>query len=506
MAVKNSTILANAWLTGTSDYQQRVPSPTVATQKQTMEAIFDPLNGSRIYNEFVDTLFTRIGLTYAHQASWRNPLAAFKRQKLEYGSSVQELAVKWIRAHTYRDDAQDLLKVHRPEVEQAIHQISRFDQYPLSVNKTELKRSFVDDYGLNQTVAAIMDSALNSEQYDEYLQMKELIAWYENTFPRGFFKIHGDLPDDETSAKAFLKSLRTMVSKLAFPSTLYNAGVVPDLPVFARPEELVLLITPEAAASVDVDTLAALFHLEKAEAQVRQIIVDEFPIPGAYAMLTTEDWFQVYDETYENGSFYNPQTLTTNYYLTVMQVISCSPFVPAIVWTTAEGTETGTITETTDNTLEAGVYTRNQFGAFAPLEAGTKVTKAMITGKRDDGFPNEIDGVYIFAELNGSLSDGTIDDAQTIQGVTVRPDAYVPTAYAYTGTGAPTANSRTYVDRLGRVHLQAGAYKGNGDMELAITLMPTYTNPSGETPSPTATTVTIAIAGADEGGDDDDDG
>lgn len=499
MAVKNSTILAKAWLEGTGDYQQRVPSPTVATQKQTMEAIFSPFNGP-IYNQFIDTLFTRIGLVYARQQSWRNPLAAFKRGTLAYGGSVQELATAWIRAHTYRDDAQSLLKVHRPEVEQAIHQLNRFDQYPLSVNKVELRQAFTDEYGLNSLVSSIMDVAINSEQYDEYLQMKELIAWYEHTW--GFFKIHGDMPEDDTSAKAFLKSLRTMVAKLAFPSTLYNAGIVPDIPVFARPDELVLLISPEASASVDVDTLAALFNLEKAEAQVRQIIVDEFPIPGAYAMLTTEDWFQVYDQTYENGSFYNPQTLTTNYYLTVMQVISCSPFVPAIVWTTEAGTETGTITLTTSNTVNAVQAIRSGCsGCFEAMPEGTKLTKAMVTGKNGDGTPAAIDGVYLFGELQGSLSDGTITGAQEIDGVTVRPDAYVVRDMTFSGSGAPVRNSRTYIDRLGRLHLQAGAYKGNEDLTLTVTIEPTYNNPSGDTPTPVATTVTFTIAAAG-GGDD----
>jgi len=498
MAVKNSTILAKAWLEGTGDYQQRVPSPTVATQKQTMEAIFSPFNGP-IYNQFIDTLFTRIGLVYARQQAWRNPLAAFKRGTLEYGGSVQELATAWIRAHTYKDDAQTLLKVHRPEVEQAIHQLNRFDQYPLSVNKIELKTAFTDEYGLNSLISSIMDVAINSEQYDEYLQMKELIAWYENTW--GFFKINGAMPEDDTSAKAFLKSLRTMVAKLAFPSTLYNAGIVPDIPVFARPDELVLLISPEASASVDVDTLAALFNLEKAEAQVRQIIVDEFPIPGAYAMLTTEDWFQVYDQTYENGSFYNPETLTTNYYLTVMQVISCSPFVPAIVWTTEAGTETGTITLTTSNTVNAVQAIRSGCsGCFEAMPAGTKLTKAMVTGKNGDGTPAAVNGVYLFGELQGSLSDGTITGAQEIDGVTVRPDAYVVRDMTFAGSGAPVRNSRTYIDRLGRLHLQAGAYKGNEDLTLTVTIEPTYNNPSGDTPAPVATTVTFTIAAA--GGDE----
>jgi hypothetical protein len=498
---KNSTILNSVWLSGTSDYQQRVPSPTVATQAQQAAAIFSPAIGGGAYNYFVDTLINRIGLTYARSQSWRNPLAGFKRGTLQFGDKVQEIQAKWVRAHSYEDDKQTLLKVHRPEVEAVYHQVDRFDQYPMTVNKIELRQAFTSEYGLNELVASIMDAVINSANYDEYLQMINLLSFYDQNW--GFFKIQLPEPDDDTTAKNFLKSLKAMVGRLAFPSSLYNAQVISDIPVFANPEELILLVTPEAAASVDVDALATLFHLEPANAQVRRVIVDEFPIPGAYAMLTTTDWFQVYDQVYENGSFYNPETLNTNYYLTIMQVISCSPFVPAIVWTTEAGTTTKTITQTTDGTMTAATYLRDQLGNLSSMPAGTEITKSMITGKHADGTYSDVDGVYILAQLGGSLSDGTISDAQTIDGISVRPDAYKVTSMAYSGTGAPAVNSRTYLDRNGRLHLQAGAYKSTNGLTLTITLEPVYVNPDGSTPAVTPTTVTLSIAAE---GDDEDGG
>ena len=66
MAQNNNTILTKSWLQGSNDYQQRMPAPDQATMKQTMDAIFAPMNG-RIYNEFVDILVNRIGDTLVHQ-------------------------------------------------------------------------------------------------------------------------------------------------------------------------------------------------------------------------------------------------------------------------------------------------------------------------------------------------------------------------------------------------------------------------------------------------------
>lgn len=500
MAQSNASILSHLWTEGTNDYQQRVPRPDVATQAQTAAAIFDPAN-NQVYNQFVDGLVNRIGMTYARQQSWRNPLAVFKRGPLPFGSSVQELQAAWVAAHAYSDEAQTLLKVHRPEVRAVYHELNREDSYKLTVNRVELRRAFVDEYGLNNTIAAIMESPLNSERYDEYRQMLQLISYYDNAW--GFFKIHADEPDDDASAKSFLKSLKAMVERLAFPSALYNAQILGNdddaaFPVFARPEELVLLVTPEASASIDVDALATLFHLEPADARVRKVIVDEFPIPGAFAMLTTEDWFQVYDIEYSNGSFYNPETLNTSYFLTVMQVISCSPFVPAIIWTTEAGTQTGTITQTvTTNRVDTGIFTAD---ALTGAKALVGTNSATVAGEDVLAGRVFVRGI----QLAGSLSDGTVTGAERIGAISVRPDAAVLTVTgAVAGEGTVVAtNSRTRVDRLGKLHLQADLRRAlaSGNVVVTLSAMPTYVNPSGSTPTPQATTVTVTISQLTGGG------
>lgn len=113
MATENATILANVWLNGTNDFQQRIPDPTQQGIDATMNALFEPMNKA-YYNQFVDSLIMRIGYTYVNQQSFSNPLKVFKKNKLMYGNSVQEMVPKWIRAHSYVDDAEDVFKMARP--------------------------------------------------------------------------------------------------------------------------------------------------------------------------------------------------------------------------------------------------------------------------------------------------------------------------------------------------------------------------------------------------------
>lgn len=453
MAVNNSTILAKAWLAGTNDFQQRVPDPTIAGVKATMDALFQPMN-SMLFNQFMDILINRIGFTYVRQQAYKNPLAVFKGTKLTYGSTIQEIAPKWIRAHSYDDENETLLKLHRPEAEVWYHSQNRRDQYPISVNVDELRTAFTDETGLNKLVASIMTTPQNSDEYDEYSIMKQLIGEYEARW--GFYKHHlSAAPTDDQTGKELLTALQTYGGRLQFPSALYSGT---EIPVFAKPDELVLLVTPETQASLNVNTLAALFNVDLANVKYRTVIVDEFPIKGAVALLTTEDFFVCSDTLYNTTSFWNPQTLTTNYYLNHWGVYSVSPFVPAILFTTEDAaTVTPTITQTVSGiTLEAE-------------------KDAMAAGESQQ----------LTVKLTGTISPETPD-------IFVAPNAATYEVVAKDAEGEPVAlNSRTRVDQYGVLHVQKTGLKA-GDV-LTVTATSAYQNPSGKTIGYT-TTKDITIA------------
>lgn len=446
MAVNNSTILAKAWLAGTNDFQQRIPDPTVSGIKATMDALFQPMNG-QFFNQFMDILINRIGFTYVRQQAYKNPLAVFKGPKLTYGSTIQEIAPKWIKAHSYDDQNETLLKLHRPEAQVWYHSQNRRDQYPISVNVDELRTAFTDETGLNKLVASIMTTPQNADEYDEYRIMLQLIAEYETRW--GFYKHHlASMPTDETSGKELLTALQTYGGKLQFPSSLYSGT---EIPVFAKPDELVLITTPEAQAGLNVNTLAGLFNVDLAQVKYRVVLVDEFPIPGAVALLTTEDFFVCSDTLYSTTSFWNPQTLTTNYYLNHWGVYSVSPFVPAILFTTEdESTVTPTITQTVSGiTLEAEKDS---------MKAG--------------------ESQQLTVKLTGTISPESPD-------IFVSPDAATYEIVAKDSEDAPVAlNSRTRVDQYGVLHVQRTGLKA-GDV-LTVEATSAYTNPSGKTTGYTA--------------------
>ena len=260
-----------------------------------------------------------------------------------------------------------------------------------------------------------------------------------------------------------------MVGRFAFPSSRYNASKV-NIPVFAKPDELVLITTVDTAAVISVEVLASIFHVEQAEINVRQILVDELPIPGAVALLTTEDFFVVQDYLYETTSFYNPETLDTTYWLHHWEVISASPFVPAVLFTTEAGTETQVVKQT--------------------------VTGMTITG------PDAIEQggtAQLAVNLTGAI-------APDVPEIAVEPDAALYTVTATVKTGSEDAGETeavelsewdNYVDAWGVLHIGEDVPVG---ATVTVTAKSVYVNPSAATTKYTAAhTLTVTAATSDEG-------
>lgn len=460
MAVNNQTILEKVYLAGTNDYQQRIPDPTQSSISATMKALFDPVN-QKYFNQFIDILINRIAFTYVRGELWKNKLAVFKGQKVNYGSTIQEVAPAWVKAHSYEDDSETLLKLSRPEAQVWYHSQNRRDRYKISVSPDELRTAFVDEYGLNNFIAKIMQVPMNSDEYDEYRIMVQLMAEYEHNW--GFFKHQlSAVPTDEATGKEFLTAIQTYAGMLEFPSTLYNASAIEDIPIFARPSELVLFVTPATNASVNVNTLAVLFNMDVADIKLRKVVIDEFPIPNAVALLTTEDFFVCHDTNYQNTSFWNPETLVTNYYLHHWGIYSVSPFVPAILFTTDSGTVVNSIYETlTAITLAIGE-------GMSPTVAPGGEIQTSIT-------------------LTGTLTNqaGTVNYSGDAIKVAPKAATYEISCTRTTGEGGEAVttdvqlNARTRVDEYGVLHVQKTGVQ-TGDV-ITVVATSTYINPSGST-------------------------
>ena len=445
---KTSTILSNIWLAGSNDFQQRVPDPAQAGIARTMQAILDPMNG-QIYNEFTG-LLGQIAWTNFHGDAFENPFKIFQKDPLIVGETTRNVAVKWIKAHAFNPCHSELHKCFRPEYVEWYNSINYRVKYPWTISPTDLAQAVGPDmrngdgYGLNQLIVMTTQAAINSDNYDMMNAYLQLFTEADTRWG-GLFRVKAAVPTDRVSGDQTLATLRALAENMRFPSTLYNSI---EVPVFVKPEECILFIEATAKAFVDVYALAPVFNIDKADIPYRIFTVPDNSLPGgAFACLTTPDFFEVRDSFYGIRVFNDADALVDQYRLHHQAAINASPHVPCILFGDFETTKTTTVTMTaTGMTLTP---------AAAEVPAGGSV--------------------LLRAELTGSV-------APEGHCVEVKPDAAL---YTVTGPEGVKLNARTYVGDGGVLHVQKTIDEGT---ELTITAVSTYVNPTGETTPLMATT------------------
>lgn len=467
MAVQNSTILSKAWIEGSNDFQQRIPNPDIAGYAAAVQALFDPYNGD-LLNGFSNLLVGFMG-NYVESKLFENPLRELKKPASEFGNTERHVAVKYMKAHSYKLDDETLLKLEKPEFQEWFYSVNQHRRYDFSWSRYELNRVMSEGsgYGLDNLLAATLDQQRSSDNYDEMQVMINTFAMADKYYSLYRHNITA-APTTKELGQELLVKIRADAGMMRFPSMLYNQI---DVPVFESPSTLVLWVTPETDAYLDVMALAELFHVERAEVNFRKIIIPEFPIANVYAALTSEDFIYARDVWYGiEPPFYNPANRTYKYYLFHDQMVGMNPAANCILYTTDDATTIPTIKMTTTG------MTITPNAANVPLGGSIKLNLALTGSVTPTGTP-----------------------------VAVEPDAAVYTVSATRTVGSADGstttpvelNSRTRVTPDGVLYVQRGGNLAVGD-KIIVTAATAYKNPSASGEANYKATFTATVVAAEE--------
>jgi hypothetical protein len=322
------------------DYQEMVPEATKANIQETIQGI---MSDNITRNEFMSALINRIGSTVVRDITWRNPLAVFKDGMMNFGDTIEEVHMDFIKPTIYEENRdyleKDVFGQARPPAYTAFHTINRKEKFKVTFNRDVLRRAFLSENGLSDMLSQTLNVAASSDEWSEFLTICSLFRTYDEK--HGFFRVQ--IPDlnifdaNKNNTDAALKALRVAADKMRYPTPAYNAAAVHS---FARPENLVLIATPEFKANVDVTSLSAAFNRQDAEAPSHIITVpnEALGLSEVSAILTTREFLLIKDVLLENRSIQNPEGLYDNYWLHHWSLISASPFTPAIAFGTKPNT------------------------------------------------------------------------------------------------------------------------------------------------------------------------
>ena len=356
--VTNKDLLNSIRAEQSAEYQERV---AVATGSNDLEIYATLESYPTAKNDFINTLTNKVGKTMFFNKVFNNPLKMLHRGVLPYGKTIEEMFVELAEQKGFNEHFEgsttnegDLIGVTTPKVK--VDYISQNFAYKFktSISDLQLKGAFSSEYGLSTLLTKIVDSLYSQVQVSEFEDMKDILINQTKKSTGGTVQDIGIIPqmyqDSTTKANALIpvgekptgvelcKQIRTWANKLQFPSTKYNLGGVKT---WSAKDELVLFITPEYQAEIDVNALAFAFNVSSADVQVRTIVVDDLGLTKEggqeiVCLLADKDLVQAWDTINTTNTFYNADKLTTNYFAHKHGIMAGCKFAQAIAFVKAD--------------------------------------------------------------------------------------------------------------------------------------------------------------------------
>lgn len=230
---------------------------------------------------------------------------------------------------------------------------------------------------------------------------------------------------DEASAKRMLAEVKSAVDEFKFPNPANNiAGATST----SEPYSLIFITTPKVNAQISVDALAYAFHLDKAQVDVRTVIVDKFANSAIQGVLMDIRFFNVRDQFREMSDQRLANVLAWNYFYTMVEMISASPFYPMRVFTTDQ-----VATESLTISAKGGAYTPGTVTNIqATVTGGTGAYHQKLLTYSVSGATSK--DTYILPGTD-QLYVGSDETAPTLAvEIVYRPDETVKTTVKFTKT------------------------------------------------------------------------
>ena len=343
-----------------SIYHQYVP---VVTESTTIGEFGAPILDSQninVLNDFV-SLLKKVVYTAVYTKTFNNPLAQLEGDRMPLGNFIEDVYVNPAKARGFNvNDFAGLLQKYEAQVATQYLAVNSDLQYCVTITREKIRNAFTSWDNLEALVTAMVNSLYNGAYITRYNQAKGLpLAAFEGGAVK--YEVITN-PTTEATAKALIRKMRADYSKMQIPSTAFNAWSDKKgedafaLKTWSDPQDIVVLISADVEALIDVEVLAAAFNMSKADFLGRVIVVDDFSqyaddgtvaVDGSMikAMICDKAWFKIKTQDFAMDEFYSANNRSWQYYLNDVRMVNYSLFANAKIYTTAEPTPSGSDSE-----------------------------------------------------------------------------------------------------------------------------------------------------------------
>lgn len=338
--LSNAQIINAIRSVASQDFQSRIPLITKENIAK-VDVILEQYPTTK--NEFIEVLTNQVVKTRFLSKLYENPLRFFKKGTLPFGKTIESVFVDLVQAKDFTEnfgDSQVSSLISKQPVDNVhVEYISENyrNKYKITISDDQLAGALRSENGLSDLVGRLISAPLTSAEQDEYLMIRQTLCnlAIKEIGITGFKTL-----DEDKQAKKLTKVIKTYVGKFRFMSNEYNAQGVNT---HSTSDDLVVLVTPETKANIDVELLATAFNLSPVDLDARLVMIDKFTKKvddegtityeddtDTLAILCDKELLQIWDTRSATDNFRNGDRLETNFFYHRWGIMAGSGFVNAI--------------------------------------------------------------------------------------------------------------------------------------------------------------------------------
>ena len=278
------------------------------------------------------------------QFTAKNPLSVFEKMPINNGTTIEQMFIELVESQAYDRAGANALTRKNPSMV-----VKYFDgwtpaKFHTSVDTSEIRKVLTQDKSASDVAAKIVSVLSESDTYERYLNLKQLLALGKQVVDGGqntggtasgvgatlkrYDTIAYDEVNDTVDYKGLLVAIKDAVKGMQFVNSTYNtAGIVKK----TNAEDIYILMPYKLKNKLDVEELAGVFNLDKAEIKDKIIEIDTDADDSGFQYVYILDRYAILDYTrlYEMLDQLNADGRFWNYFLHVERLFGISPLFDA---------------------------------------------------------------------------------------------------------------------------------------------------------------------------------
>lgn len=322
------------------------------------------LNNPLVFKEFTVLLGAFMEQRVWKQA-WQNPLADMIRKTgSPLGEYSADIATNPVIPRQYAPNHPERVLQYAMTNDYVAYYVRNVKElFKISIAYSDMQGAFQSYDKFDEYVQGKLSSLESGYQLSNFNHIMEAIVTNYNSglFVESSFHIPSNPTQDDYSK--FTSEVKSLVKHFKFPSSKYNnygslENSQGEFKGYSKPEDIYVIGTIDWLTEVNVNYLASIFNLDKAEIENRIIEVPEFAYyywdeddngnPTTEHKVTCPIECMVVDQRAFNfkqdldldDTFYNKETMVTNYLKHFWAQFSISPFANCVVFINTEGITT----------------------------------------------------------------------------------------------------------------------------------------------------------------------